>query len=146
MAESSVEDRMIEEGVVIEVFDGKARVRAMRGTSCNGCASRPMCKPIEGPNVVIEAKNSIGAHVDERVEVAMQAKTFLTASFIVYIIPLMGFVIGGAVGKRIGGTDAWAALCGIGSMLLCYGGIWMYNKKAQKEGKYQPEIVTVLSS
>ncbi len=141
-----MDDRMKEEGVVIEVFDGMARVRAMRGTSCDGCASRPMCKPIEGPNVVIEARNDLGAHVGERVEVAMQPKTFLKASFIVYIIPLISFVIGGAVGKRIGGTDVWAALCGIASLLLCYRGLWTYNKRVQKEGKYQPEIVAVLSS
>lgn len=137
---------LIEEGVVIEVFDGKAKIRAIRGTSCGGCASRAMCKPSEGTNVVIEAKNSLGAHVGARVEVAIQPKTFLKASFIVYIVPLISFVIGGSVGKSIGGTDAWAALSGIAAMLLCYVGIWAYNKWALKEGKYQPEIVAVLSS
>ena len=141
-----MKDDLVEEGVVIEVFDGIARVRAVRGNSCGGCASRAMCKPSEGTNVVIEAKNGLGACVGARVEVAMQPKTFLKASFIAYIIPLISFVIGGAVGKSIGGTDAWAALCGIAAMLLCYVGIWAYNKWALREGKYQPEIVSVLSS
>ena len=141
-----MKDDLVEEGVVIEVLGDIAKVRAIRGTSCGGCASRAMCKPSEGANVVIEAKNGLGAHVGERVEVAMHPKTFLKASFIVYIIPLIGFVIGGAVGKRIGGADAWAALCGMSSMVLSYVGIWMYNKRAQKEGNYQPVIVTVLSS
>lgn len=141
-----MENRMIEEGVVIEVFDGKARVMAVRGASCDSCSARAMCKPGEGINVVIEAKNGLGAHVGERVEVAMQPRTFLKASFIAYIIPLVGFFVGGAIGKNIGGTDIWAALSGLLFMALSYYGIWMYNKKAAKEGEYQPEIVAVLSS
>lgn len=141
-----MKDDMIEEGLVIEVFDGMARVRAMRGTSCDGCASHAMCKPGDGTNVVIEAKNEIGAGVGERVEVAMQPGTFLKASFIAYIIPLISFVLGGIIGKRVGGTDIWAALGGLLFMLLCYSGIWLYNKRVLRERKYQPVIVAVLSS
>src|SRR3989304_430368 len=142
-----MDNRMIEEGVVVEVFDGMARVRAVRGSSCEGCASKSMCQPgAAGSNTVIEAKNMLGAHIGERVEVAMQPKLLLKASFITYMVPLISFVTGAAIGKGIGGTDAWAAIFGLVSMLLCYGGIWMYNKKALREGKYQPEIVTVLSS
>ena len=142
-----MDNRMIEEGVVVEVFDGMAKVRAVRGSSCDGCASKSMCKPGDvGSNTVIEAKNMLGAHIGERVEVAMQPRLLLKASFITYIVPLISFVTGGVIGKGIGGTDAWAAVCGLLSMLLCYGGIWMYNKKVLREGKYQPEIVTVLSS
>lgn len=142
-----MDNRMIEEGVVVEVFDRMAKVRAVRGSSCDGCASKTMCKPGDmGSNTVIEAKNLLGAHIGERVAVAMQPKLLLKASFITYIVPLISFVAGGVIGKGIGGTDAWAAVCGLLTMLLCYGGIWMYNKKALREGKYQPEIVTVLSS
>lgn len=142
-----MDNRMIEEGVVVEVFDGMAKVRAVRGSSCEGCASRSMCKPGDaGSSTVIEAKNMLGAHIGERVEVAMQPRLLLKASFITYIVPLISFVIGGVIGKGIGGTDTWAALFGLLSMCLCYGGIWMYNKKVLREGKYQPEIVTVLSS
>lgn len=142
-----MDNRMIEEGVVVEVFDGMARVRAVRGGSCEGCASKSMCMPGDaGSNTVIEAKNMLGAHIGERVEVAMQPKLLLKASFITYIVPLISFVAGAAIGKGIGGTDAWAAVCGLLFMFLCFGGIWMYNKKVLREGKYQPEIVTVLSS
>lgn len=141
-----MENRMVEEGIVIEVYDGKAKVRAMRGTSCDGCASRAMCKPVDGTNVVIEVRNDLGAHIGERVEVAMEPRTFLKASFIAYIVPLLSFFVGGVVGKRIGGTDVWAALCGLLFLFLCYAGIWMYNKRALREGKFQPVIVTVLSS
>lgn len=141
-----MEDRLIEEGVVIEVFDGMAKVRAVRGSSCDGCGSRAMCKPVEGSNVVIQARNDLGACVGARVKVATQPRTFLKASFIAYMVPLISFFIGGAAGKAIGGTDVWAALSGLFFMLLCYAGIYRYNKRALREGKYQPEIVTVLSS
>src|SRR3990172_7452804 len=142
-----MDNRMIEEGVVVEVFDGMAKVRAVRGSSCEGCASKSMCKPGDaGSNTVIEAKNILGAHIGERVEVAMQPKLLLKASFITYIVPLISFVAGAAIGKGIGGAEALGGGWGFLSLFLCYGGIWMYNKKALREGKYQPEIVTVLSS
>jgi len=140
-----MEDRMIEEGIVIEVFDGMAKVRAVRGSSCDGCASRTMCKPLEGSDVVIEAKNHLGACVGARVEVAMQPRTFLKASFIAYMVPLISFFIGGAAGKWIGGTDMWAALSGMFFMFFCYIGIYIYNKRSLKGGKYRPEIIAVLS-
>ncbi len=141
-----MKDDLVEEGVVIEVFDGLARIRAMRGTSCDGCGARAMCKPVEGTNVVIEAKNNIGACVGERVEVAMEPGTFIKASFIAYIVPLISFFVGAVIGKGIGGTDIWAVLCGLLFMLLSYSGIWLYNKRALRERKYQPVIRAVLSS
>jgi len=141
-----MEDRMIEEGVVISVFDGIAKVRAIRGSSCGGCASRSMCKPMDNTEVIIEAKNDAGAHIGERVEIAIRPKTFLKASFIAYIIPLVSFFAGAVIGKGITGADIWAALCGLLFMILCYLGIWLYNKKVDSEHKYRPVIIAVVSS
>ena len=143
-----MQDGLTEEGIVIEVFDGMAKVKAVRGTSCGGCASRSMCKPSSGSdtNVVIEAKNDLGAAVGERVEVTMRPRTFLTASFIAYIVPLIGFFIGGFIGKEVTGSDPVAALFGFVSMIIFYAGIWLYNKSVLKEGKYNPVIVSVLHS
>src|SRR4030065_1929849 len=107
-----MDNRMIEEGVVVEVFDGMAKVRAVRGSSCEGCASKSMCKPGDvGSNTVIEAKNMLGAHIGERVEVAMQPRLLLKASFITYIVPLISFVTGAAIGKGIGGGEGWGGGC-----------------------------------
>lgn len=141
-----MQEGLTEEGVVISVFDGMAKVRATRGTSCGGCASKSMCKPASesGTNVVIEAKNELGAAVGERVEVSMSPKTFLKASFIAYMVPLIGFFIGGLVGKSVTGSDSWAALSGFGCMIIFYIGIWLYNKSVLKGGKYNPVIVSVL--
>lgn len=136
---------MIEEGIVISVFDGMAKVRAVRGSSCGGCASRSMCKPSESSDVIIEAKNEAGAHVGERVEIAVGAKTFLKASFISYILPLITFFIGAFVGKYIAGTDVVAAVSGMFTMLFCFYGVWLYNKKLERGSKYHPVIKAVLS-
>src|SRR3989304_7510221 len=100
-----MDNRMIEEGVVVDVFEGMAKVRAVRGSSCEGCASKSMCKPGDaGSNTVIEAKTLLGAHTGERVEVAMQPRLLLKASFITYIVPLISFVTGGGIGQGVGGA------------------------------------------
>src|SRR3990172_11035469 len=118
-----MDNRMIEEGVVVEVFDGMAKVRAVRGSSCDGCASKSMCKPGDvGSNTVIEAKNMLGAHIGERVEVAMQPKLFLKASFITYIVPLISFVTGGVIGKGIGGAEARGGGFWLLSLFFFFGG------------------------
>lgn len=141
-----MDNSMIEEGIVVSVYNGMAKVRAVRGSSCGGCASRSMCKPAENTDVVIEAKNEVGAHVGERVEVAVGPRTFLKASFIAYMLPLLSFFIGSFIGKYMAGTDVWAALTGMFTMILCFIGVWLYNKKEQSVKKYQPVITTVLSS
>ncbi|MCC7202226.1 MAG: SoxR reducing system RseC family protein [Nitrospirae bacterium] len=141
-----MDNSMIEEGIVVSVSDGMAKVRAVRGSSCGGCASRSMCHSSETTDVIIEAKNEAGAHVGERVEVAVGPKTFLKASFITYMLPLITFFIGAIAGKYIGGSDVWAALAGMFTMLLCFIGVWQYNKTLQRGSKYHPVIKTVLSS
>lgn len=143
-----MQEGLTEEGIVVEVFDGMAKVRAVRGTSCGGCASKSMCKPSSGSdtNVVIEAKNELGASVGERVQVSMRPRTFLTASFIAYMVPLIGFFIGSFVGKAVTGSDPYAALFGILFMIIFYVGIWLYNKSVLKDGKFNPVIVSVLHS
>ncbi|MBI5191875.1 MAG: SoxR reducing system RseC family protein [Nitrospirae bacterium] len=140
-----MQEGMTEEGIVIEVHNGMAKVRAVRGTSCGSCASKSLCKPSSGSdtNVVIEAKNELGASVGEMVEVSMRSKTFLTASFIAYMVPLIGFFIGSFVGKAVTGSDPYAALSGILFMIIFYVGIWLYNKSALKDGKYNPVIISV---
>lgn len=141
-----MDNSMIEEGIVVAVFDGMARVRAVRGSSCGGCASRSMCQPSENTDVIIEAKNDVGAHVGERVEIAVKPKTFLKASFIAYMLPLISFFTGAFIGKYVAGSDVWAALTGMSAMILCFIGVWIYNKKSQSVKNYQPVIRTVLSS
>ncbi|HZX49517.1 MAG TPA: SoxR reducing system RseC family protein [Nitrospirota bacterium] len=140
-----MDNSMIEEGIVVSVSDGMARVRSVRGSSCGGCSSRSMCKPSESSDVIIEAKNDVGAHVGERVEIVVGAKTFLKASFISYMFPLITFFIGAIIGKYIGGSDVWAAMSGMFTMFFCFYGVWLYNKKLQGGSKYHPVIKTVLS-
>jgi len=140
-----MDSSMIEEGIVVSVYDGMARVRAVRGGGCGGCASRSMCKPSESSDVIIEATNYVGAHVGERVEVAVGAKTFLKASFISYMLPLITFFIGAVIGKYVAGSDVWAAISGMFTMFLCFYGVWLYNKKLQRGSKYHPVIRAVLS-
>ncbi len=137
---------MIEEGIVIEVAAGMARVRSVRGSSCGGCASRSMCSTSGDTSVIIEARNDIGAHVGDSVEIAVGPRTFLKASFITYMLPLITFFIGALIGKYAGGTDIWAALSGMFTMLLCFIGVWLYNRQLQSGSKYHPVIITVLSS
>ena len=140
-----MDNSMIEEGIVVSVSDGMAKVRAVRGSSCGGCASRSMCKPSEVSDVIIEAKNDVGAHVGERVEIVVGAKTFLKASFISYMLPLITFFAGAFIGKYIAGSDVWAAIAGMFTMLFCFYCVWLYNKKLQRGSKYHPVIKTVLS-
>lgn len=142
---NQVEDNLTEDGVVIAVYDGMARVKAMRRSSCDGCGARTICKPTGGTEVIIEARNDVGASIGERVRVSLKPAVLLKASFIVYILPLIGFFVGGALGRWIGKTDTWAAAFGVILMILTYVGVWIYNKR-NRRGKYQPIIIAVLTS
>ncbi len=69
--------------------------------SCGGCAAA-------GQWITVQAVNTIGAQPGDRVLVETAGKTVITAALLVYLVPLVLFFAGWAVGAAIGrgGTSA----------------------------------------
>ena len=89
-----------EEGVVIQTFDDKAKVRTIRSSACEGCASESFCHPEKGTEMIMEVVNNIHAKVGERVKIGLKPGVYLKASFLVYMVPIIAFILGAIIAKE----------------------------------------------
>ena len=131
-------------GIVKEVHKHSAVVIMERQDMCGDCHA---CEMMSGKKTcTLTCRSLISCKVGDRVEVTLTNKDFLKATYIVYGIPLVGFLIGMAIGYglshiiAIGGEDIWA---GIGATLGTFLGVVYIKWKdgQEKYDQYLPYIV-----
>jgi len=95
---------MIEEYGTIVELKGKqvAVVLCRRNSACDHCPSSGACQMgDDSESMLVEAFNQIGAEVSDRVKVVTSTKHFLQSSFMLYIVPVIGLLIGAFIGQAI---------------------------------------------
>ena len=139
-----------EEGIVMEVRDGMAKVSILAKSACEKCASAGVCHP-GGEDSYMEASNPLGAKEGQKVMVVVAPQLFLKASIILYGIPMAVFVAAAIAGKNLGirfageaQSDLWAFLSGTAFMLVSFFFIRRYNKHVEKTQEYRPVITQIL--
>ena len=141
---------MEEEGIVIEVTDGRAAVRMIESGGCQGCSAAGSCKSgAEGR--VLEAVNRAGARPGQRVLVGMDSTAFMKASIFVYMTPVLflfaGAVLGGAAGPHISAglsVETWQALSAVLFLALSIVIIRLYDRRVKRDKKLRAVILRVL--
>lgn len=104
-----------ETGRVVAVKDGKAWVQTIRASACESCSARGGC----GQRVLAGASsgranqvlvsNHLNARVGDEVTVAIEESALLSASVLVYGLPLLLLVLGAVAGQHwLPGPDAGA--------------------------------------
>ena len=87
-------------GEVIAVMEGTARVRVRRHSACRDCGRCGMGiiggEPVDPE---IEVRNPIGAQVGQVVKITMDTRKLLSASFLMYLLPILGLITGVALGQ-----------------------------------------------
>ena len=134
---------MKEVGVVHKTKGSFAVVRFERKTACENCN---MClKPREEMYVELRLKNKLNAKVGDIVEVTMGHKAVLTASFIVYVIPLL--LMGIALGCTFK-MDLWISLvAGFSGLIVGFIGVSLADKFIIRKRKdYLPTMTAIMSN
>ena len=141
---------MEEEGVVIDIKDGRASVLIMESGGCQGCQSGGSCKSAKGGRV-LEATNRARAQVGQRVVVGIDAGAFMKASIFVYMTPVLllfvGAYLGGAYGPGIYpgiSQDAWQALGGIIFLALSLLLLRLYGRAVSREKVARAVVVKIV--
>ena len=110
--------------------DGTAQVACLRQSACSGdCHKCSGCGAAKETMIAV-AENPIGAKVGEFVKVSTDTKQILGMAMLVYVLPLVLFFAGYALG------DLWnlGALCGSLGFVLAIAACVLYDRKiAQKE-------------
>ncbi len=83
-----------ETGEVVATDGNVARVRVERGDGCTSCEHEHSCGMYGKGEMVLVATNRVGAKPGEKVRVALTTIGQIKASCILYLVPLVGLLIG----------------------------------------------------
>ncbi|MDD3307533.1 MAG: SoxR reducing system RseC family protein [Acetobacterium sp.] len=133
--------RREETGIVIEISESKAKVKASRHGDCENCGVCP------GDNaMVLEVQNPIGAKVGQRVAFEIQEANMLLAAFVVYILPLLallaGAISGGVLGNNLGQN---VLVCQIGGGIFFFAIAVVYMKRYDRAVKKNDNLLPVIT-
>jgi len=145
---------MIEEtGTVIEIKGpSTAVVLCQKGSFCEHCAAMDTCRMgADNQSMQVDAHNTLGAEVGDRVVLSVSSRNFLTSSFVVYIVPLLFMLVGGILGQFIGeelitgvSPQLLSALIGVAFLVGAFLTIRV-GSRALKNEHYLPRIVRILA-
>ncbi len=140
---------MIETGIVKESYDNKATIIIQRHSACKKCG---VCKiGTDEKTVVTQASNFIGAKAGDRVEVELSFGTLMSASLIIYIIPLLMFFIGCVIGFYLITIHSFGAnnpivsfIGGCIFLIVTYLIIRKMDRMGKFRNKYNMDIVKII--
>ena len=132
--------------------DGRIAVRVDRKSACESCQMKAGCgqKLVNDSSqrkcIEFELENHFDAKVGDRVTMAIPEKSFLQASVVMYVLPLILMIIGAVLG------ESYFALADIGIFLLAslgfLTGLYLARKFAQTHQfnpDFQPHIIAIKS-
>lgn len=143
---------MKEEGIVIETYGEFAKVEAKRSISCEGCASKDMCKPGSGNSMIVEVLNPLNAKIGKRVSFEIGRDVLLKSSFILYLMPVIFIVIGAWIGGEAASyfpssnKEALSAISAAVFFIISILLLILLNRHFAKNARYKPIIKEVLSA
>ncbi|MDO9462404.1 MAG: SoxR reducing system RseC family protein [Deltaproteobacteria bacterium] len=138
-----------EEGEVIAVEGNQAKIRVRRSQTCDSCSSSSSCGWFGKDEMVLTALNSAGASKGQKVRVSFKVEGQVKASFILYLIPVVGLVTGALIGysfQFLGDKEISAAVFSLLFVALTFLGIKYYTHiRYAKDQSYIPKITKVVA-
>ncbi len=144
---------IVEYGTIIELKGRQiAVVLCQKQSACKHCPSSGACQVgDDGKSMLVESFNQIGAQVGDKVKVVTSAKHFLQSSFVLYILPVIGLLIGAVAGEFIAENteiavdpQLLAALIGVAFLVGTFLSIRV-GTRALKREIFMPKIVGLQS-
>lgn len=138
-----------ETGIVVEVDGSKAKIAIERSEACNKCGA---CRLAErGQQMILTVDNAIQAKTGDRVTIDLKASSLLSATFIIYVLPLAALLLGVALGYWIADAvnmprngDIYGAIGGIALAALSFGIIRLLEPRISKSRRYIPAIKRIV--
>ncbi len=142
-----------EQAVVIAsdaVIGGQVSVRVDRKSACESCQMKAGCgQKLVGESsqrtcIEFDLNNELNAKVGDRVTLAIPESSFLQASAVMYILPLLLMIVCAAIADRYfqlsdGGIFAFSAL-GFGGGLYC---ARRFAQRRKADPDFQPLMVAI---
>jgi sigma-E factor negative regulatory protein RseC len=89
-------------GIVDTIEDEWAWVKTQRKSACAHCGHKDHCHTIEGGDrMLVKARNLADARKGDEVELYLNTNTQLKCVFMVYMVPVIGLLIGAFSGNSL---------------------------------------------
>lgn len=134
-------------GIVKELDGDYVKIQVVRASACGeNCAS---CKGGCTPTAVfIRAKNGVGASVGQYVMLKSEPRKVLKAAFLIYIVPLLGLILGVIGGIGIAnylGYSRISELVGIVTGFILMGLSFLFLRYKDKKIKEDNSMDIIIS-
>ncbi len=140
-----------EQGIILRVTgNGWVDVLTQRTDACEGCGASHCCADsgIE-KKMIVKAINRAGAEPFDRVALELQSGTLMKGAIILYLIPLIGFLMGAVIGALLHesmpfsetGSEILFAFAGLGFGFIFSSGL---SKIMSRKGGLTPVISRVI--
>jgi len=125
---------------VTELIAGDAIVSGERQSSCSSCAGKSSCSTLgswQSRPVTMRVNNTLHAQVGDCVDIEVADHLILKASFRLYGMPMISFLLSGLCGWQLANVlnlapiDLYAALAALLGVVLTYGWIWHADHQQQ---------------
>lgn len=146
--------KMIEIGQIIETSAGKARVKIERHSLCSKCTNN--CH-LAGDNhereeFEIIVDNVIGAREGQLVKLEMSEESLVVASLIIYLIPLIGVILGYFIGVffaplvSLENKESSGIIGSVFFLLLSFLLVRYFDRIMGKQTRYQPQLIEIVDN
>ena len=142
-----------EHGIVIRTDSREAWVKTVKSGSCEGCTARGACHSLSdgGGDMEVSAINEAGAKVGDRIVLSFQTSSFLKATFLLYVFPILLLVVGAAIGQETApyfnfNPSGFSAIIGFSFFFAAVLVIKLKANKMAKKNEYRPKIIRVLNN
>lgn len=142
---------MEETGVVVQIKETTALIRAQRSTSCDSCAQKKSCHgDASDTDAFIEAENLIGARVGDHVVFTVSAGSVIKAGMLLYLFPIISFIVGVVLGQTVAvrvfpeqNPDLVSGVLGAVFLALAFIGLKVYGSLIDRKKAFRPQILRV---
>lgn len=139
-----------EKGKVVRIGIDTAWVKTVKSSACKSCASRDTCTEGGGAKEMeVEAINTIGAGIGDEVVIKVETSSFLKATFLLYVFPILCMLIGAVIGQTYGssliglkGNDASVAF-GLAFFFVSVAIVKTCGNRLGRRKDYRPRIIKV---
>ena len=145
MKKKMYKEELYEEGIVKEAHNGIAEIVISDSELCQECSVKIYCKPGSSNERCLTVKDPFGVHPGDKVRVTIKGSRILSASFMIYGIPLLLLLAGIFIGMLLfnNNREIFSSLLGIGLVAVYAAGILIFSKKEKINSL--PEITFVSS-
>ncbi|TQV84990.1 SoxR reducing system RseC family protein [Aliikangiella coralliicola] len=141
-----------ETGLVTKIENDIVWVNTQSKLACSSCKVESTCgnaileKYLSGKVFVSKIKNELGAKVGDEVIIEIPKASVTRASFIAYVIPLFGLIMGAVIGEYWLKSELASIAVSFFGLICGLAYISFYNRKQADNERYTPKMVSKVST